>query len=168
MKRYGTFPPKYWNFYTNKYLSFWNQYSNMSAIRDHKKRIEEHLEEIEQAVIIGIEKKPVTIGMHTSACSVEFLELYLHKEGKIPIGKVVKHDWFKRPLPEQKIDPIIERKLKVSFPDKKSIYEFMYRIEENRTKLVYGRPTKDQIEATFKAFKELEKILVEKIGDLDE
>ena len=81
----------------------------MSAIRDHRKRIREHTECLEAAIAVGIEKRPVAIGLHTSACAVEMLELYLHKEGKIPIGKVVKHDWFKKPLPEQKVEPLIER-----------------------------------------------------------
>ena len=137
----------------------------MSAIRDHKIRIHEHLEEIESAVTVGIEKKPVTIGLHTSSCAIELLETYLHKEGKIPIGKVLKHDWFKKPHPEQKIEPLIEGKLKIVFPDKELIYDLIYIIEENRTSLVYGRPTKQQIETVFNSFKNLKKILLEKIGD---
>src|SRR3989344_654699 len=103
----------------------------MGAIRDHERRIQEHMEEIESAITIGIEKKPVTIGLHASACSIELVEAYLHKSGKIPIGKVVKHDWFKRPLPEQKVEPLVERKLKADFPRKQEIYELLYTIEEN-------------------------------------
>lgn len=34
----------------------------MSAIRDHKRRIKESLDEIEGAIAVGIERKPVTIG----------------------------------------------------------------------------------------------------------
>ncbi|HIG97274.1 MAG TPA: hypothetical protein HA230_02930 [Candidatus Aenigmarchaeota archaeon] len=140
----------------------------MSAIRDHKKRINESMEAIEGAIAVGIEKRPVTIGFHASACAIEMLETYLHKEGKIPIGKMLKHDWFKRPLPEQKVEPLIERKLKVDFPSKEKVYDLIYTIEGNRTNLVYGRPTKTQIESVVNSFNKLKNILMERIGDLDE
>lgn len=140
----------------------------MSAIRDHKKRLQESLDAIDDAIAVGIEKKPVTIGFHTSACAIELLEIYLHKEGKIPIGKMIKHDWFKRPLPEQKVEATIERKLKVDFPSKEKVYDLIYTIEGNRTNLVYGRPTKTQIEAVVNAFNKLKGMLIEKIGDIDE
>ncbi|MEK6887924.1 MAG: hypothetical protein AABX14_03190 [Candidatus Aenigmatarchaeota archaeon] len=140
----------------------------MSAIRDHKKRLQESLDAIDDAIAVGIEKKPVTIGFHTSACAIELLEIYLHKEGKIPIGKMIKHDWFKRPLPEQKVEAMIERKLKVDFPSKEKVYDLIYTIEGNRTNLVYGRPTKTQIEAVVNAFNKLKGMLIEKIGDIDE
>ena len=140
----------------------------MGAIRDHKKRIREHLDELEDAVVVGIEKKPVTIGLHTSACAIELLEAYLHKEGKIPAGKVIKHDWFKRPLPEQKIEPLAERKLKADFQDKEIVYELIYAIEDNRANLVYGRATKEQIEIVLKAFMQLKQMLIDKIGGVNE
>ena len=140
----------------------------MSAVRDHERRIKESLDEIEGAIAVGIERKPVTIGLHTSTCSIELLELYLHKEGKIPIGKVIKHDWFKRPLPEQKIEPLIERKLPVDFPLKKEIYDLIYKIEENRKNLVYGRATKDQIEIVLSSFNKLSAMIKERVGDLDD
>ena len=57
----------------------------MTSIEEHKKKIKEHLEEIEDAINSGIEKKPVTIGFHCSACSMQFLEIYLHKIDKISI-----------------------------------------------------------------------------------
>lgn len=139
----------------------------MGAIRDHKIRIKEHLEEIEDAIATGIERKPVTIGLHTSACAIELLEMYLHKEGKIPTGKIIKHDWFKRPLPEQKIEPLIERKLLVDFPKKEEIYNLIYTIEENRSNLVYGRSAKEQIELVLNVFNKLKRILMEMIGDID-
>ena len=126
------------------------------------------MEAIEGAIAVGIEKRPVTIGFHASACAIEMLETYLHKEGKIPIGKMLKHDWFKRPLPEQKVEPLIERKLKVDFPSKEKVYDLIYTIEGNRTNLVYGRPTKTQIESVVNSFNKLKNILMERIGDLDE
>lgn len=138
----------------------------MGAIRDHKKRIEEHTEQIEAAISVGIERRPVSIGLHASACAIELLELYLHIEGKIPIGKILKHDWFKKPLPEQKVEPLIERKLKTDFPDKEKIYSLIYIIEKNRTNLVYGRSSKEQIETVISAFQKLMGILSERIGDI--
>ena len=90
----------------------------MSSIPDHKKRIKEHLDGIQEAVNIGIDKRPVTIGFHTSACVMEMLEMYLHLANLISTGKKVNHLWFRRPQERQKIEPLIDRKLPVSFPDK--------------------------------------------------
>ena len=137
----------------------------MTSIQNHKYRIKEHLEELQDAINIGIVSRPATIGFHTTACSIDLLEMYLHKKKLIDIGKVVKHDWFKKPLKEQKIDPLIERKLPVNFEDKEKIYGMIYRLEENRDILVYGKPTKDQIELVLKTFDLLKKTLIEKLNE---
>ena len=76
----------------------------MTSIEEHKNKIKEHLEEIDDAIREGIEKRPATIGFHCSACSIQLLELYLHITNKIPMGKIIKHDWFKRPHSNQKIE----------------------------------------------------------------
>ena len=133
----------------------------MTSIEEHKKKISEHLEEIDDAIKQGIEKKPVTIGFHCSACPLQFLELYLHTLNKIPIGKIIKHDWFKRPKIDQKIEPLIERKLPIIFPRKEEIYNLIYTIEEERNTLMYGKPTKAQIEKVLAEFKKLKEIFLE-------
>lgn len=133
----------------------------MASIQEHEKRIAEHLEEIEDAINQGIEKKPVTLGFHCSACAVELLELYLHKSNKIPIGKILKHDWFKKPTPEQKKEPLIDRKLPVEFERKEEIYKIIYDIEEKRNSLVYGSPTKEKIKEVLESFQKLKEIFKE-------
>ncbi len=133
----------------------------MASIQEHEKRIVEHLEEIEDAINQGIEKRPVTLGFHCSACAVELLELYLHKSNKIPMGKILKHDWFKRPTPEQKKDPLIERKLPVKFERKEEIYRIIYDIEEKRNSLVYGSPAKEKIKEVLESFQKLKEIFKE-------
>ncbi len=137
----------------------------MTNISNHKDRIKEHTEELQDVVNIGIYSRPATIGFHTTACSIDLLEMYLHKKKLIDIGKVVKHDWFKRPIKEQKILPLIERKLPVNFDDKEYIYELIYSLEENRDILIYGKPTKDQINNVLKNFQKIKKILVEKLEE---
>lgn len=135
----------------------------MTSIQNHKKRIKEHLEELQEAINIGIESRPATIGFHTTTCAMDLLELYLHKKKLIDVGKVIKHDWFKKPLEKQKIEPMIERKLHVSFDDKDNIYNLIYVLEENRDILIYGKPSKEQIEIVLKKFQKLKEILIEKI-----
>lgn len=125
----------------------------------HLQKIAEHLEEIEGAIKVGVERRPATIGMHTSACSTELLELYLHKTGRIPIGKVVKHDWFKPPKPGQKIRPLAERMLPIEFPEKERIFRLLYAIEEQRTRLVYGRPEQKTARMVLDAFLELRRVI---------
>lgn len=140
----------------------------MSSIGEHKKRIREHLDELQDAITIGLEKRPATIGFHTSSCAAELLELYLHLANLISSGKTVNHAWFKRPRESQKIEPLIERKLPANFPDKEKIYGLMYAIEENRDILVYGKSTKAQIEATLAAFQRLWEELEKKIKERGE
>ncbi len=132
----------------------------MTAQRIHKARIEEHLQVIKDATAVGLESRPATIGFHSSACAIDLLELYLHKTGKIPAGMQVKHDWFKRPLPGQKIMPLAERRLKADFPYKKEIIGLLYTLEEKRNKLVYGHSTLAEIKQAQEAFGRLKKIII--------
>jgi len=140
----------------------------MSSISEHKRRIKEHLEELQEAVNIGIEKRPVTVGFHASACAMEMLEMYLHLSNLISTGKKVNHTWFKKPTEGQKIEPMIERKLPVSFPNKEKVYALIYTIEDSRDNLIYGKPTKGEVEGVFAAFQKLKVIMERKIGEKGE
>jgi len=133
----------------------------MTSLEEHNKKIKEHLEEINDAINQGIEKKPITIGFNCSACSIQYLELYLHITKKIPLGKVVKHDWFKRPKIGQKKEALIERKLNVDFSRKEEIYNLIYDLEDERTSLVYGKPTEIQAKNVLEKFLKLKEIFEE-------
>lgn len=133
----------------------------MTSKEEHLKKIREHLDEINDALNEGADNKPVTLGFHCSACAIQFLELYLHATNKIPIGKLVKHDWFKKPQSGQKIEPLIERKLNVNFERKQEIYQLIYEIEEQRNKLVYGSPVHSEIEEIIANFNKLKSIFLE-------
>lgn len=137
----------------------------MTAQSIHLAKINEHLQELKDAIAQGIEIRPATIGFHTSACAIDLLELYLHHAGKIPIGLQVKHEWFKRPKPGQKILPLAERNLKGEFPYKHEIIALFYNIEENRNKLIYGHATISDIKQTIESFDKLKKIMKELLGD---
>ena len=140
----------------------------MVSIQIHKEHIKEHLQGIEDAIIIGIEKRSATIGLHTSACSISLIELYLHVLGKISTGTIVKHEWFKPPLLGQKIAPLVERKLGVNFPEKEEILKLMYSIEDQRNKLIYGKPVKEVTEAVLSSFQKLHSIIKNKLKGLGE
>lgn len=133
----------------------------MTSIEEHKKKIKEHLDEIDDAINEDLEKKPVTIGFHCSACALQFLELYLHISNKISIGKIIKHDWFKKPQEGQKIEPLIERKLKSEIPKKQEIYDLIYELEEQRNLLIYGKPIKEQIKKVLDDFLKIKSIFQE-------
>lgn len=89
------------------------------------------------------------------------LEMYLHSTNRIPVGKIVKHDWFKRPHEGQKIEPLIERKLKVDFPRKKEIYDLIYELEDGRNALVYGKPYEEEIKKVIELFSKLKEMFKE-------
>ena len=137
----------------------------MTSIEEHKIKINEHLREIDDAIEQGIKKSPITIGFYCSACANQFLELYLHIKNKILIGKIVKHDWFKRPHFGQKIDPLIERKLGVEFSEKEKIYSLIYLLEEKRNILVYGKLDEKQIKQVLEVFNELKELFLNLFGD---
>ncbi|MBI2576753.1 hypothetical protein HYV84_06060 [Candidatus Woesearchaeota archaeon] len=135
----------------------------MTSIMIHKLRVQEHMQAIEEAIAAGIEKRPATIGLHVSACSVSLIELYLHVLGKITAGALIKHEWFKKPNPGQKILPLAERKLGVEFPRKAEILEQLYGIEEQRNKLIYGNPSRSVIEVVVSSYQKLYGIIKEEL-----
>ncbi len=137
----------------------------MTSTEEHKNKIREHLEAIDEAIKSGIERKPITIGFHCSACALQLLELYLHAANKITPGKILKHDWFKRPAKEQKREPLIERMLKVEFPKKTEVYNLIYSLEEERNSLLYGKNTESQIKEVIVNFTQLKEIFAELLKD---
>lgn len=146
----------------------------MTAQKIHQAKIKEHLQVLKDAIAVGMESRPATIGFHASACAIDLLETYLHKTNKIPIGKQIKHEWFKRPKPGQKIKPLAERQLSVNFPKKQEIFEFFYILEENRNKLIYGHATVSDLRQVWETFNKVKESLLallqeegEEIADSD-
>jgi len=137
----------------------------MTAIEIHIKKIKEHLGEIKDAIDEGIENKPITIGFHCSACAIELLEVYLHKINKIPLSKVLKHNWFKSPKIEQKKEALAQRKVGVQFQNQEEIYALIYEIEDLRDNLVYGNSNPVQIHRVINSFLKLKLILIDKIKE---
>lgn len=137
----------------------------MTSKEIHKAHIKEHLQELEGAIAIGLEKRCSTIGLHTSACAIDLVELYLHSLNKISIGTMIKHEWFKAPKSEQKAVPLAERMLGMDFPQKEEVFSLMYTIEEARNKLIYGRPSVLAAEVVLTAFKKLHDLIKEQLGD---
>ena len=140
----------------------------MTAQSIHKERIREHLEVLKEAVALGIEKRPATIGFHASACAIDLLELYLHKMDKIPIGKQIKHDWFKRPKSGQKIKPLSERQIPIAFSHKEEIFDLLYTLEEKRTRLVYGKATSLETKQVLDTFEKVKNILLPLLSEAGE
>lgn len=137
----------------------------MTSIEQHKIQVKEHMQELADAIAIGLENRPATLALHVSACSISLLEMYLHVLGKISTGTTIKHDWFKRPKEGQKISPLAERKLGAIFPEKEKILSLLYIIEENRNKLIYGKPTKIASDAVFSSFQQLHELIKEKLKE---
>ncbi len=125
----------------------------------HKSHINEHLQELADAIALGKEKRPATIALHVSACSIDLLELYLHCLGKVQLSQMIKHQWFKAPKQGQKIAPLAERKLLVEFPHKQELLSEMYIIEELRNKLIYGKPTIIALNAILQAFDNIHELI---------
>lgn len=137
----------------------------MTSVDQHKLQIKEHMQELADAIAIGLENRPATLALHVSACSISLVEMYLHVLGKISTGTTIKHDWFKRPKDGQKIAPLAERRLGALFPEKEKILSLLYIIEENRNKLIYGKPTKVASDAVYLSFQRLHELIKEKLKE---
>ncbi len=137
----------------------------MTSIERHKELLNQSLRILDLALAGGILDNPRAIAFATSSGSVDLLSIYLHKSGKISIGKVIEHNWFKKPLSEQKIKPFYERKLDFDFPNRKIVFLLMCHIEEKRNILAYGNPTEQDVGFVVDAFNKLKKTLEEQLGE---
>lgn len=127
--------------------------------------MKDSIEIIDNALSKGIMNNPRAIGFAASVASVDLLSICLHKLGKISMGKIIEHQWFKRPVKGQKKKSLYERKIDVNFPSKEEVYELMCSIEEKRTVLAYGNPNKKEVEECVNAFWDLKKLIEELTGE---
>lgn len=126
-------------------------------IEDHLRNINESLRIIQYAVVNGIENNQRNIGFNCSVASVEMLEVYLHKGEIINPGGIIKHDWF------ASIKKANE-KIPYPFENKDKIINLLFRIEEKRNILCYGKPQPvSEIEYVLNLFYEI-KSLFENLG----
>jgi len=124
-------------------------------IESHLENLRESIEEIENAITKGIDKRQRTIGFHTSAAAVDMLEILLHEKNLIDPGFIVKHDWFnsKRRVME---------KFHFDFSKKEDILELILEIEKVRNSLCYGKRQEVFIlEKLVENFNHLRKIFTE-------
>ena len=99
---------------------------------NHRRIIKEGFEAINWSIDKGIEDKQTTIGFHASLIAVNILELYLHEKNLIRVDYLLKHEWFKS---KNKI----KEKLNFDFDKKGEILNLLFKIEEKRNVLCYGK-----------------------------
>ena len=105
-------------------------------IESHFERLKESLDLIKESIEKGIIWRQRTIGFNTSVASADMLEILLHNKSLIDPGFMIKHEWLKS---KNKI----EEKLPFDFSRKKEIIDLMFKIEEKRNLLCYGKPQKE-------------------------
>lgn len=123
-------------------------------IDSHLKGIKESIDEVENAIKIGITTRQRTIGFHTAAADI--FEIILHKENLITPSEIVKHEWF---ASKNKI----KEKFNFDFKDKDEIIELIIYIEQERNKLCYGKQQPEEV--IFKVINNFNK-LKQKFEDL--
>lgn len=129
--------------------------SETMRIEDHKERLKESLQLIEESIEKGLLERQRTIGFNTSAAAMDMLEIYLHKKNLIDPGFIIKHEWLKS-------KNAVEKKFPFDFPKKKEILDLIFKIEERRNILCYGKPQKIEIlEGIIVHFNALKKIFKE-------
>ena len=136
----------------------------MNRIERHKKLLQFSLDMLDSTLAKGILSNPRAVAFAASSGSVDLLSILLLKKGKISMGKVVNHQWFKKPMPGQKKVPIYEERIGVDFQRKEEIYRLMCDIEEKRNILAYGNPQEDDIEKVVIQFQKLKKT-IEEVAD---
>jgi len=124
-------------------------------IESHLENLNESIREIEEAVKFGLTEKQRTLGFHTSAASIDILEIILHKENKIDPGFILKHDWFNA-------DRKIKEKIPFDFSRKEEIISLIKSIENSRNNFCYGkRQSEESLETLIKTFNKLKEIFIE-------
>ena len=124
-------------------------------IEDLKKRLNESINLIDESIEKGLVERQRTIGFNTSAACADMLEIFLHKKDLIDIGFFIKHEWLKS-------KNIVEEKFPFDFPRKKEILDLIFKIEEKRNVLCYGKPQKEYtINEVLDNFNKLKKIFKE-------
>ncbi len=107
-------------------------------IESHYERLRESLDLINESIEKGIVERQRTIGFNTSAASADMLEIFLHNKNLIDPGFVIKHEWLKSKNKTSE-------KLSFEFPKKKEIINLMFKIEEKRNALCYGKLQEEKI-----------------------
>lgn len=102
-------------------------------IEDHWKNLRESLEVIEESIEKGLLERQRNIGFNTSAAGADMLKILLHQNNLIDPGFVIKHEWLKS---KNKI----QEKFSFDFPRKEEILGLIFKIEEKRNLLCYGKP----------------------------
>jgi|SRR3989344_3871267 len=99
---------------------------------NHIRIIKEGFSDIKWAVDQGIEDKQTTIGFNSSLIAINMFELYLHEKNLLKPDNLLKHEWFKS---KNKI----KEKLDFYFEEKEKILVLLFKIEEKRNILCYGK-----------------------------
>ncbi len=104
----------------------------------HIRNIKESVEVLDDCIEKGLLERQRTIGFTTSAAAVDLLEMLLHKKNLLDQGTILKHQWFRS---KNKL----EEKLPFDFPEKKEFLALIFRLEEKRNVLCYGKPQKIEV-----------------------
>ena len=127
-------------------------------IEEHRKALEEHLENIKLLIEKGIEQNQRNIGFNVSQGAVELFSIFMHSLNLIEgSGDQFDHRIFKS-------KSLIKNKLPLSFPSRTQILNLMEQIENERIALCYGsRKPKQRIEKAILDFQELKKLIEREI-----
>lgn len=121
-------------------------------IANHKIRLQESLESIEESVTRDAVKRQRTLGFHLSAGAVDFLNIFLHQAGLTTSSSDINHRWLRS-------NAKIQEKLMFDFPHKTRILELLMAIEELRDPLCYGVPRSDSdVQTMIRYFRELQEL----------
>ena len=143
---------------SNEIFIYLITYKFNMKIEHHLENLKESVEEIENAVKVGLIKKQRTLGFHTSSAAIDILEIILHKYNLIDPGFIIKHEWLNS---KRKI----EEKLPFEFPGKKEILKHIVKIESARSKLCYGKRQKEKdLEEIAEEFSQLKDLFIEVSG----
>ncbi len=107
-------------------------------IETHLRNLKESLAAIEESIEKGLVERQRSIGFHTSAACADMLEILLHRKNLIDTGFIVKHEWLKS---KNKI----REKFPFDFPGKEKILDLIFKIEERRDILCYGKPQRIEV-----------------------
>ena len=99
----------------------------------HFRALEETFTMLRLAALEGVEKWQSSIGFHCSAGAMHLLEMYLHQNGLIDPGTMIKHDSFVS-------EKMAREQLSMPIPGKDELIGLLVSLEKKRNILCYGKP----------------------------
>ena len=132
----------------------------MTTIDEHKKIVQEFVEDINEKIKAGLlTERQKIIGFSTSEAATNLFAIFLHSKSLIEPSFNLNHRFFASKR-------IAEKKFDFEIPNKQQLLDLLIKQESYRNQLCYGRDKSSEIvNSAVKNFFEIKTLIESKMGD---